>query len=101
MNNVDSIIHDLLGQLRLHSDLKARAFIMVYLAERNFQPVIEGFVNKASQVYQIPFKSLEHLDRFLREQLKHSVSFQLKPHHSNHLLLTTLGITAVILEYTE
>lgn len=105
MNNIDRMADDVLAQLKMHDVMKRKAYINVYVARQNLNPVIESLLKKASIHYSTRFENLAQLTWFLKETFGHSVDIWQKPDPypkpSNHLLLTVGGLTAIIFDYEE
>lgn len=105
MNNIDKIVDDILSQLKMHDVMKRKAYINVYTARQNLNPVIETLLVKAAEWYKVPFPTLERFEWFLKEVFGHRVDIWQKPdpypEPTNHLLLTVGGLTAIIFDYEE
>lgn len=103
MNYVEHIVNDIIGQIQLAIVCKQKAFIGVYTARQNLNPVIEGFISRLNEVYQINAENLADAQNVLKVS-GIRIEIWIKPHpfkEKNHLTLTVGGLTAIIFDYEE
>lgn len=105
MDNVEKLVDDIISQLQLHVVCQHKAFIRVFVAKQNLTPVMDRWLARASERYNVPFKDHEQLDDFLKMYLGFRVEIFQKPDPypkpANHLLLTVGGLSCVIFDYEE
>lgn len=105
MNNIDSIVNDILTQLRLYTNINKKAKINVYVARQNLNPVINTLLARATTQHNVSFQDLATYTGFVKKVFGHELDIWQKPEPhpepANHLLLTVGGLTAIIFDYEE
>lgn len=103
MSNSDKIVDSIISQIQLAITVKQKGYIGVFTAKQNLNPVIELFITRINERYQINTTCLTDVQNFLKASgLRVDIWQKPDPFNDcNHLTLTVGAFTAIIFDYEE